>query len=178
MGLKLSSVLYNVSWDKVTPLTHPSKIEVKIITFDQFACFLSKQLVPHKNLSPREKYYQECVDLFGFFDGPNMCGVFSGNPVDWETYYIRYCRIDREYQRRGLATWFYKWIISQVEQAGVTKIQTETSPNNAASIRIFSNLNFVVTGSAISDTFGSLLKFTKFCSAQDEASFVEKFCFP
>ncbi len=182
------------------PAQYSSRLRASPISFSQYANYLVSQLAapsasnarggtnapsapnattpPSPDFNIRSKYYQECVDTFGFFEGDQVCGVFAGNPVDWETYYFRYCHVTPTHRGLGLPAWFYAWLISQLQNSGVTKIQTETSPTNGASIRTLSNLKFVVTGNALSQQFGSLLKFTRFCSLQEEAAFVEKFCYP
>src|SRR5262249_15727985 len=53
------------------------------------------------------RYYRLYTDFFAFKHAETIVGVLVCNPVDWSTYYIRFCAFLPEYQGRQLLQRFF-----------------------------------------------------------------------
>src|SRR6185503_19487640 len=96
--------------------------------------------------------------------------------VDWSTYHIRFCAFLPEYQGRQLLQRFFPTFFRILKQAGVERIETETSPSNLAIMHIMNRFHFNVTGTLMSERWGALVRFTKFLDEESERVFLQQFC--
>lgn len=195
--MSLTNKLFNINWQEIPsptlPLTHGANVTVKPISYEEFRSFVIKVSVPPQTQNAleaiesdwkhRQKFYEDCVDKFGFFysdstgnRADSICGVFVGNPLDWETYYLRYIHLEKKLRNQGIGNWFYMWILAVLQQAGVAKVHGDLSPNNHLNIHLLSQLDFIATGNYLSDQWGTLIRYTKFHIPQQKEKFTERFC--
>ncbi len=124
----------------------------------------------------KARYFKLMADCFEFQVREATAGFMICTPVDWNTYYIRLTAILPEFRGMKLAQVFLPALFEILKKAGIDRVETETSPSNLAVVNIMNKLQFNVTGTALSDRWGSLVKFTKFLNRQSEEVFLRQFC--
>jgi ribosomal protein S18 acetylase RimI-like enzyme len=124
----------------------------------------------------KARYFEQMADCFEFRVGHATGGFMICTPVDWNTYYIRLTAILPEYRGMKFAQNFLPALFEILKVAGIDRVETDTSPSNLAVINILNKLQFNVTGTTLSERWGSLLKFTKFLNVQSEEVFLRQFC--
>jgi hypothetical protein len=124
----------------------------------------------------KRRYLDAACEVIELRLGGKTIGVFVGAPEDWSTYYVRTFAIDRGFQRRALLRRFVSQCLFDVLSAHhVERIVADTSPANLAMARMFSELQFYVTGHQLSDRWGPMVRYTKFLDPTSEAAFNQRF---
>jgi hypothetical protein len=124
----------------------------------------------------KRRYYRLCADFFAFMHAETIVGALVCNPVDWSTYYIRFCAFLPEYQGRQLLQRFFPEFFRILKQSGVERIETETSPSNLAVMHMMNRFRFNHSGTILSERWGSLVRFTKFLDERCEDVFLRQYC--
>ena len=122
----------------------------------------------------KRRFFAE-MDFFVFRVGQDTAGVFVAHPTDWSSYYLRSTAILPHYRERRLMTRFFERLAEPLRAAGVERIEAECSPANAPIIRVLSRQGYIVTGSASSERWGSLLRYTKFLSHEAHSAFIRQY---
>ncbi len=96
----------------------------------------------------RDQYYSHYGDFFGFYSVSELrlVGMFTGTPIDWNSYYLRNASILPEYQNEGMYQQFLKIFLAQLERHGVKKAEGDIEPAHHAHFHILNKLGFVVVG--------------------------------
>lgn len=130
------------------------------------------------DLSPaKTRYYETFGDFFEFFHGDELGGLLVCTPTDWSSYYIRSAAMLPKYQGRRIIQHFYTSVLFPVlQQAGVERVEFDTSPSNMAMMHIATRLRFNNTGTILSERWGAMIHFTKFLAADKEDVFLRQFC--
>jgi hypothetical protein len=124
----------------------------------------------------RVRYLERVCDLFIFRDRGEAVGLFVGNPVDWSTYYIRSTVFLRAYQGRALYQRFLSTLFQLLGDAGVERVEAETAPSNLQCVIALTRQRFFASGSALTDRWGALTKFTCHLHAAPKAVFLRQYC--
>lgn len=155
--------------------------------FDRMGRFLNEQYSlfteewhgssPSRVVTERKAHYlvHDC-DLVELRNGDDTVGVLIGAPEDWSTYYVRTFAMRRDFQSPAVVRRFVReCLFRPLAERNIERICADTSPCNVAMSRLFSELNFLATGSSLSDRWGPLVRYTLFLSNDCEAEFRRKF---
>lgn len=192
----LSERLYGIEWEDHFPLplqSGESSDRVEVASYDRAMEFVRQHhdRIFQQDLwnSPfrsagdpeaRERYYRESADCFLFIDGQSgdkPYGVYLGTPVDWSTYYLRYCAVFPEYQQGGRVQALLEHLLSVFRGAGLERVEVEISPSNLVNLHLFNKHKFNITGMQLSDRWGAVVRMTRFLSRDSESSFLDQFCY-
>jgi len=88
--------------------------------------------------------------------------------LDWSTYYWRVATILPEYRQRNLVASLAEPLYARFREAGVKRMEVDTSPANRPMVRLLSNQGFIVTSTSSSERWGLSLRFTKFLDDEAE----------
>jgi hypothetical protein len=124
----------------------------------------------------RSRYYRHAADCFAFKKGNEFGGLFLCTPVDWSTYYIRSTAFVSHFEGRNLIPLFFPHFFKVLKDAGVERVEAETSPSNMRVVYMLTRQRFNVSGSVLSERWGALTKFTKFLDEESEEVFLQQFC--
>jgi RimJ/RimL family protein N-acetyltransferase len=190
----LSQRLWDLDWSKILPWELDDEVTIEHATFEDASPFIRAHYgeifgsadgrFVAEPMTPAKRRFCSEMDFFVFRsklrqreeaeDG--IIGVFSAHPTDWSTYYLRSAAYLRDYRGRHYNTTITERICEVLRDRGVGRVEVETSPTNAPSVRILVNLGFVVTSTSTSERFGSLVRFTKFLQDDLGAAFARQFC--
>jgi hypothetical protein len=100
-----------------------------------------------------------------------------GNPIDWSSYYIRTAALLPDYRGRDLNAKLITLLSNELANAGVERIEADTSPTNAAVLQVLClELDFRVTSTSMSERWGGLVHLTRFLTERAETVFHRQFC--
>jgi Acetyltransferase (GNAT) family len=114
-------------------------------------------------------------DVFLFRSDGRTVGMFLANPGDWSTYYMRSVALLPDLRGKSVFASFLEHLYEPLRESGVERVETECSPANAPVIRILLRHDFLVTSTASSERWGTLVRLTKFLSREAEAVFLRQF---
>lgn len=120
--------------------------------------------------------FYRASDVMEIKDAERTVGVLIAAPSDWSTYYLRSVGVLPEYHGRHLPQRILPLMFEHLARAGVRRFETETSPANLAVLQVMTRMRFNVTGSALTERWGALLRLTKFLDEGAEDVFLDKFC--
>jgi hypothetical protein len=189
-GSRFSEAIWDIDWSEHLPLTITKDgVIVAESSFEQTAPFVRENLgamfeedpssspfLQGPSTAAKVRYYTEFGDFFEFKDNGRTAGILVCTPVDWSTYYIRFCAFLPEYQGRQLLHRFFPDFFGILKRAGVERVETETSPSNLAVMHIMNRFRFNVTGTILSERWGALVRFTKFLHEESENVFLRQYC--
>jgi len=189
-GSRFSGSIWDLDWSEHLPLTITKDgIVVVESSFEKIAPFVRENLsamfeedpatspfVQGPMTAAKARYYRAFGDFFEFNDNGRTSGILVCTPVDWSTYYIRFCAFLPEYQGRQLLQRFFPDFFRILKMAGIERIETETSPSNLAVMHIMNRFRFNVTGTILSERWGALVRFTKFLDGASEEVFLRQYC--
>jgi ribosomal protein S18 acetylase RimI-like enzyme len=124
----------------------------------------------------KARYYRVAGDFFEFKSGDETVALLVGTPVDWSTYYIRSAAALPEFQGKKVVQRFLPFLFELLREAGVERVEADTSPSNMATLHLLTRLRFNPTGTILSDRFGALVHFTRFLDRDSEDVFVKSLC--
>jgi RimJ/RimL family protein N-acetyltransferase len=186
----LSWSIWDLDWSNHLPLTltddgltvEPSTFsDVLPFIVENFASMFEEDpaaspFLKGRTTEAKAQYYRRCADVFAFKDGPDTVGVFVCTPVDWGTYYIRFASFLPAYQGRQLLQRFFPNFFRILKEAGIERVETDTSPSNFAIMHIMNRFRFNATGTMLSERWGGVIRFTKFLDEASEDIFLRQFC--
>jgi hypothetical protein len=124
----------------------------------------------------KRTYLANSSDLVELRHEDRTVGAVIGAPEDWATYYVRIFAMAPNFQKRPLIRRFIReCLFEPLAACGVQRITAETSPANHAMARLFTELQFHVTGHQLTERWGPLVRYTKFLDRTCEAAFLERF---
>jgi RimJ/RimL family protein N-acetyltransferase len=129
-----------------------------------------------KHSDSKMRYYRIAGDFFEFKDGATTIGLLVGTPVDWSSYYIRSAAVLPAYQGRKVIQRFFPLLFERLKEAGLERVEADTSPSNMATMHLLTRLRFNVSGTILSERWGAHVHFTKFLSDGVEDAFLGQFC--
>jgi RimJ/RimL family protein N-acetyltransferase len=80
------------------------------------------------------------------------------------------------YQGRQLPRVVLPLLFERLKRAAVRRVEAETSPSNLVTIHVLTRMRFNITGNALSDRWGALLRMTKYLDRDAEDVFLDTFC--
>jgi hypothetical protein len=186
----LSGSLWNLDWATELPLTLTDDgVEVRHGTLDDAMPFIvdnftamfeedpaASPFLQSPTTEAKKRYYRQCGDIFAFNHGVATVGLLVCTPVDWSTYYIRFCAFLPTYQGRQLLQRFFPNFFRILKIAGIERVETDTSPSNFAVTHIMNRFKFNATGTILSERWGAVIRFTKFLDEQSEEVFLRQYC--
>ncbi len=183
----LSELLWQIDWTEHLPFEVTSGIVVHASTFERSTPFIREHyqtIFEENEESPfaarlagrKERYYRVAADFFEFKDGEATVGLLIGTPVDWSTYYIRSAAALPKYQGKKIIQRFFPKMFDVLREAGLERVEADTSPSNMATLHLLTRLRFNPTGSLLSDRWGAMVHFTRFLGEQSEDVFLRQFC--
>lgn len=181
----LSNRLWGVDWCHAFPKRFGG-VTVERVPFARAATFMKKHYAKvfggaehnwlAEPMTEAKRRFCEDSDTFLFTDDQGEeVGLFITHPSDWSTYYVRSTCILPHVRERGLCGDFLTFLGEQLAKVGVARLEAECSPMNAGAVGICSKLGWVVTSSAQTDRWGTMIKFTKFLDPGAEAVFRRQF---
>jgi GNAT superfamily N-acetyltransferase len=187
---QFSEAIWDVDWSAHLPMALSTDgVVVEYSTIERARAFFAQNLAAIVEEDPastpflqngasdaKTRYLQRFGDCFEFKDGDRTAGFMLCTPVDWSTYYIRLTAILPEYHGKKLPQRFLPKLFEVLKDAGVERIETDTSPSNLAVMHIMNRFRFNVTGTILSERWGALVRFTKFLDEESEGVFLRQFC--
>jgi RimJ/RimL family protein N-acetyltransferase len=186
----LSHVLWGIDWRKELPI-RVARDETAFAVFSNFERSLpfiqrhystifeddgESPFTGGKLTGAKIKYYREVADFFEFQVDAETAGLLICTPVDWSTYYIRSAAVLPQHQGKKLIQRFLPLLFDRLRQAGVERIEADTSPANMATMHLLTRLRFNVTGTVLTDRWGGLVRFTRYLEEGNESVFLGQFC--
>ena len=123
----------------------------------------------------KEAFLRDRTDHFLFQKDGAVMGVVMGNPIDWCSYYVRYCAFEEQFQKLGIVQHSFPVLIDYISSMGFQQIEIDVSPSNHPQIQVMNRTGFVITGQFNSEKWGSLLRFTKYIDTQRQKTFLRIF---
>lgn len=185
-----STRIYRIDWNKYfphkiesTPLTitrgnYDLAVEFMKLHFKEIHQVSDdEKFLPEDYSESKRRYYKEFGDFFFFRDNDHLVGFFVGTLLDWSSYYIRNCSILPSFQNKKIYQNMISRLLDGLGENNVDRVEVDVSPSNLAAIHIFNKLKFNVTGTTLSERWGSNVKFTKFLNHKNETVFLDQFCY-
>jgi ribosomal protein S18 acetylase RimI-like enzyme len=98
----------------------------------------------------------------GIFKGDQLCGWFSGDQYNYETFYMRNSAVLPEFRRQGLYTALLREALRRVEGLGFQIVFSRHNTTNSAILIPKLKAGFMVTALEVSDRFGTLVHLSYF----------------
>jgi N-acetylglutamate synthase-like GNAT family acetyltransferase len=131
---------------------------------------------PANILEAKRMYLAELSDALELQRDGQCVGVFLGSPEDWSTYYIRTFAVLPNAQHRSTVRRFFRdCLYEPLRSCGVERVFAYTSPKNVAMSRVFSELDFAVTGNNLSEGWGPMIRYTYFIDPHAEQDFTQRY---
>ena len=172
-------------WDLHFPLALSPNNVVDIISFETFLEFykthseslgVTNRKFISEPFADKDFYYQSRGDFFGFFKDGELYGVFTGNTIDWSTYYFRSVLIHPDHREHANYQNFLKYLTGILKNLGCNRIEAHIAPFNHPSIHVLNKLGFMITGTLLSDRYGNLIHFSYFLNEHSKNAFINNFC--
>lgn len=113
----------------------------------------------------KRRFLAEC-DVFLFTEGETHVGIAVGHPTDWSSYYMRTMAMLPAYRERAIGKEFVRRTCECAREAGVNRIETDTSPANVPVHGMMVAAGFIITATTQSDRWGVLLRYTRFLNPE------------
>ncbi len=134
---KFSVQLWGLDWKTILPITLiNSNTKLCSIDFDQYENVIIKKyceespMILDKN-PVRANYYNLQADFISFEKNGETIGGFCGNPIDWNTYYLRHVVIFKDYRGQGIYQEFLGLMISILQVVKkISFFQVDVAPDN------------------------------------------------
>jgi hypothetical protein len=177
--------LWGLDWGRYLPW-QIDELTVRLGTFDEALPFVSERYAEifgpgdgrffTEPMSEAKSRFCADADVFLFRVMGKTVGLVLAHPTDWSTYYVRSTALLAPYRARGVLPRFLEHFYGPLREAGVLRVESDSSPGNTPVIRLHVREGFVVTGSSNSERWGALLHFTKFLQEEPEGLFMRQFC--
>lgn len=184
----LSRTLFGIDWAAHLPLELDGGVKLELASVDQVLEFVAAHYAGIFGIgaadrrffieeqTPAKTRFLEMSDRFVFREDGRAIGVLVGNPLDWSTYYWRTVAFLPTCQGRGLLAAALARTDAVMRDAGVTRIEGDTAPNNQRQLRLLLRLGYCVTATINSERWGTVLRLTKYLRADAEEHFTTQFC--
>jgi ribosomal protein S18 acetylase RimI-like enzyme len=131
---------------------------------------------PDPMTDSKRRYYLEMGDFFEFIEGDRTVGFLILTPHDWSTCYIRGAGSLPSHQGKRLGSRLLAHLTGPLRDAGVQRLEADTSPSNLAVIHLLARDRYNPTGMVLTDRWGTHVKLTKFLSRPAEDVFLQQYC--
>lgn len=180
--------LFSIKWSHFFPIHYSQNITFTMGRYSDVENFLiqyqnelpdgreNKQFTMYEQTLRKKIYYQKYADHFLIQDDHKTIGFFTGNVLDWSSYYFRYIYILKEYRGDQLSLHFYQHLITILQSAGVDRVEAHIAPNDHLQYQKLLSLGLVQTGMWLTDRWGALVHMTKFLTSQKKDFFDRQFC--
>ena len=180
-------MLWGIDWPARLPIAVRDDVTVHASTYDESLPFIEEHYATifredadspfSTRVGPqKERYYRLAGDFFEFKTDDATIALLVGTPVDWSTYYIRSAATLPAHQGKKVIQRFFPVMFELLRQAGVERVEADTSPSNMATLHLLTRLRFNPTGTVLSDRWGATVHFTRFLDERAESVFVRQFC--
>ena len=188
--IPLSTQLFGIDWNKYFPYEIPnSPLVLKYSSYEESFDFLANNfakiddgneisfpVVQDGTPEAKKRFYQTAGDFISCYDGDKLVGAFVGNPVDWSSYYFRGAYVLGEYRKyKAFRSWITQ-VLNILSTHNVNRAFVEVASSNLICVHTFNKLGFNVTGTRVSERWGSLLYFAKFLNTDSERLFLDRHC--
>jgi GNAT superfamily N-acetyltransferase len=184
----LSETLWAIRWSDHLPQVVCDGVTVHASTFEEALPFVrahyatifcedeSSPFSGARLTAAKDRYYRAAGDFFEFKMGARTVALMVGTPIDWSSYYIRSAAALPEVQGKKVIQRFFPALFALLRDAGVERVEADTSPSNMATLHLLTRLRFNPTGTLLSDRNGALVHFTRFLREEAEEVFVGRLC--
>lgn len=184
----LTQSIYALDWGAHLPHALNEDVSVRLGDLDSASAFVARhyaEIFQDDPASPfasgklteaKARYFRAAGDFFEFVYRGRTVALLVGTPIDWSSYYIRSAACLREHQGKKLIQRFFPLMFSLLANAGVERIEADTSPANMATLHLLTRMRFNVTGTLLSERWGALVHFTRHLDAPSERTFLDQFC--
>jgi len=124
----------------------------------------------------KRRYYLEMGDFFEFIENDRTVGFLILTPHDWSTCYIRGAGALPSHQGKRLGSRLLAHLTEPLREAGVQRLEADTSPSNLAVIHLLARDRYNPTGMVLTDRWGAHIKLTKFLARPAEDAFLRQYC--
>ncbi len=176
---------WGLDWTKVLPWTLDG-ISVESSRFDVVGPFLRE----HHNqifggddgrflaeaMSPAKLQFCNEADVFAFRHDGRLVGGSICHPSDWSTYYQRLAGLLPDYQGNSVLADFTRALAEPLAKVGVQRIEAEACATNTHVMRALMRIGYVPTGTTATERWGTLVRLTKFISADAATVFERQLC--
>lgn len=180
----LSQRLFAIDWSAASPWTFDDVV-AEAVTFDEASPFISEHYASLfeadastffvESMSPAKLRFAREMDYFAFKARGKIVGLHVAHPTDWSTYYLRSASILPEYRRLALLPRLQEQLERVLGDAGVRRVEAETSPANVPMVKMLTSLGFMVTGQSCSERWGLVLRWTKHLDPEARRSFMDHY---
>ena len=186
---RASRALWNIDWDAFLPRTLTEDgVALFASSVERIRSFMSAHYAeifeddPERHRFLTEPFddaklrYLETADVFEIQYRQRVVGTLIAGPSDWSTYYLRSMAVLRPYQGRQTHAAIMSFLFEKLRDAGVRRVEADTSPANLAVIQVLTRMRFNVTGSFLTERWGAVLRLTKYLEGEAEGTFLNTFC--
>lgn len=186
----LSSRLYGIDWNRHYPCEiGKTGVIASYSSYEDCVDFLGKHFslldsenqfnfptLPDGQKEAKARYYKEVGDFFEFRFKNQLIGSFVGTPIDWSSYYIRACAIEKNFHNLGIYQGFILKILPILSSHSIARVEVDLSTANLPCVHLFNKLKFNVTSLTSSDRWGTTLRMTKFLDKDREKQYLHRHC--
>lgn len=183
----LSRTLWGIEWSRHLPRRIGRDVVVTHSSYDAALPFIREHyaaIFEEPSDSPfhvvsassKARYYRASGDFFEFREGESTVGLLVGTPVDWSSYYLRSAAVIPSHQGKKVVQRFFPILFGVLADAGVERVEADTSPANLATLHLLTRLRFNVSGMVLTERWGAHVHFTRFLDEAAEATFLGQFC--
>jgi ribosomal protein S18 acetylase RimI-like enzyme len=127
-------------------------------------------------LTPAKRRFAAEMDIVAFRDGATTVGMWMSHPTDWSSYYLRSYAFLENYRDRRIGGEFLTHACGLLREAGVDRVDVESSPTNFLAMRALTRMGWVVTATANSERWGAVVRLSRFLREDAETVFHRQFC--
>lgn len=183
MSQRASHRIWDLDWSTILPWAVGSAT-VELGTYEVASAFIADVHRSTFNIDGRwlaepmtdakKRFFAE-MDVKVFRDQSRIVGVLAAHPLDWSTYYYRWAAFAPDYRDSGLLSEFGRRADVVFRDAGIARLEADTSPGNVAMTRFFASQGWIVTATNASERWGLCLRYTKFIDEAAERHYRERF---
>ncbi|HEX2731863.1 MAG TPA: GNAT family N-acetyltransferase [Polyangiaceae bacterium] len=186
--VRLSETLWGIDWAEHMPWQAPGDVvAAEVASPERLMRFVSGNYGMifgdtaaagfwSDSVEARERYLRHVCDAFIYRDGSDDVGVFIGNPVDWSTYYLRSIAFLPTHQGHQLGPGLVEHVCRILAAHGVVRVELDAAPSNVACAKSALSIGFVLSGTALSERWGALARYTRYLNPDAEGAFIGRYC--
>lgn len=185
----MSERIWGIRFEDILPLEVSQGVYAVVSDFERTMSFANQnyslifesdprdmRFFPDPLTEIKQRYYREMGDFFEFVEDDTTVGFMILTPEDWSTCYIRGAGALPSHQGRRLGSRLLAHLVEPLRQAGVQRLEADTSPANLAVLHLLVRDRYNPTGMVLTDRWGAHVKLTKFLSRPAEDVFLQQFC--